>query len=192
MKFLSSAFICPCCGIYSSMTWSRLYSKFDKNYTETLMHVARCLKCNNVSYWMQIETDKDSMGELLLPKQCRFVRIHDDMPNSVRKDFVEAISIVEISKRGAAALLRLSLQKLCLFLGEKGDNLNKDIGELVKKGMPIEIQQALDIVRVVGNNSVHPGWLSEEDDSDIVENLFEIINQIVEDRIARPKGFGKY
>jgi len=53
--------------------------------------------------------------------------------------------------------------------------------------MAVEIQQALDVVRVVGNNSVHPGELSEADIADIASTLFELVNAIVEDRIARPK-----
>ena len=51
----------------------------------------------------------------------------------------------------------------------------------------MEIQQALDIVRVVGNNAVHPGELDEHDVATVATSLFELVNAIVEDRIARPK-----
>jgi hypothetical protein len=43
----------------------------------------------------------------------------------------------------------------------------QDIGELVKAGLPLEIQQSLDIVRVVGNNQVHPGILDVRDDPEM-------------------------
>jgi len=49
-------------------------------------------------------------------------------------------------------------------LGQKGENLNADIGDLVKAGLRIQVQRSLDIVRVVGNNQVHPGTLDVRDD----------------------------
>jgi hypothetical protein len=68
-----------------------------------------------------------------------------------------------------------------------GKNLNEDIGELVKQGLPVQVQQSLDIVRVVGNNQVHPGVLDVRDDAAMATTLFELVNIIVEDRIARPQ-----
>ena len=57
---------------------------------------------------------------------------------------------------------------------------------MVANGLPLEIQQPLDIVRVVGNNAVHPGELSGNDVADIAITLFHLVNEIVEDRIAKP------
>ena len=87
--------------------------------------------------------------------------------------------------------MRLSIQKLCKELGEKGKNINDDIGELVKKGLPIKIQQALDYVRVIGNNSVHPGQIDLRDDKETAINLFILINLIAEVMITQPKEVDK-
>jgi uncharacterized protein DUF4145 len=110
------------------------------------------------------------------------------MPQVVRVDFDEAASIVSKSPRGAAALLRLCVQKLVIELGEKGENLNYDIGNLVKQGkVSTAIQQALDVVRVVGNNAVHPGTIDFDDSRTTATNLFGLVSLIVETAIAAPK-----
>ncbi len=112
---------------------------------------------------------------------------HEDMPEELKVDYLEALSIVNKSPRGAAALLRLVLQKLLIQLGGKGENMYKDIESFVKKGLPEEIQIALDTVRVIGNEAVHPGLLNLKDDRDTAMMLFELINFIVEEQIARKK-----
>ena len=105
-----------------------------------------------------------------------------EMPESVKKLYLEAASIMNKSPKGAAALLRLSIQILCKELGEEGKNINTDIKDLVKKGLPEIVQKSLDIVRVTGNDAVHPGQI-DTDDIKIVNKLFELINVI----IALPK-----
>jgi len=112
---------------------------------------------------------------------------HEFMPKIVEKDYIEAQAVLLISPKSAAALCRLAIQKLCKYLGEKGQNINYDVGELVKKGLPIHIQQALDIVRVVGNEAVHPGEINFEDDREVAKELFGLINDIVDDRIGKVK-----
>jgi hypothetical protein len=81
-------------------------------------------------------------------------------------------------------LLRLALQKPCIHLGAKGRNINDDIGALVEKGQDKKIQQSLDIVRVVGNNAVHPGQLDILDDRATAETLFRLSNSIVDKMIS--------
>lgn len=109
-----------------------------------------------------------------------------EMPDSVRRCYAEASEIVSRSPRAAAALLRLGIQLLCMELGEKGKNINDDIASLVKKGLPIIVQQSLDVVRVTGNDAVHPGTI-DTDDQQVVETLFDLSNIIVEYMIAMPK-----
>ena len=76
---------------------------------------------------------------------------------------------------------------MCIQIGEKGKDLNADIANLVKKGLPHKIQQALDIVRVIGNNAVHPGQIDIEDDQETTLRLFELVNFIAKTMISEPK-----
>ena len=80
---------------------------------------------------------------------------------------------------------------MCIaHLGGKGKNLNDDIGELVKRGLPMTVKQALDIVRVTGNDAVHPGVI-DTDDSGVVGRLFPLVNLIVDYMVSKPKEINK-
>ena len=79
------------------------------------------------------------------------------------------------------------MQKLVDDLVPGEDGLNRKIGTLVEQGLPVPVQQALDALRVIGNNAMHPGELDLRDDADIAIALFECMNVIVEDRLAQPK-----
>jgi hypothetical protein len=109
------------------------------------------------------------------------------MPESVRVDYMEARRVFDDSPRAAAALLRLSVQKLCGHLGTPGKDLNADIAALVARGLPRHVQMALDSVRVVGNNAVHPGELDIRDDPGTARSLFDCVNWIVDAMIQRPQ-----
>ena len=109
------------------------------------------------------------------------------MPEVVKIDYLEARLIVDKSPRAAAALLRLALQKLMPYIGESGKNINDDIASLVKKGLDEHIQQSLDIVRVIGNEAVHPGQIDIKDDQKMALFLFDLLNLIVENKISHPK-----
>jgi hypothetical protein len=75
---------------------------------------------------------------------------------------------------------------VCVECGLPGENLNSDIGSLVKKGLPVQIQQSLDLLRVVGNNAVHPGQIVIEDNKDHIEKFFGLVNLIVDVLIVQP------
>jgi hypothetical protein len=83
--------------------------------------------------------------------------------------------------------LRLCIQKLCRQLGEPGDNINADIANLVKKGLSATIQQALDSVRVIGNEAVHPGEMDLKDNRDTALKLFSLINIIAQRMLTEPR-----
>lgn len=140
---------------------------------------AWCHSCEGFSLWV--------LGKLIFPQVNDIHSAHDDTPSDVRADFEEAAAILDKSPRGAAALLRLALQKLMIHLGEKGNNLNADIGNLVAKGLDPVIQQALDVVRVVGNNAVHPGQIELNDNTEIAGKLFILTNVIVASMISAKK-----
>ena len=110
-----------------------------------------------------------------------------DLPPDIIEDYNEARSILSCSPRGAAALLRLCIQKLCKHLGEVGKTIDDDIKSLVSKGLDPDIQKALDSIRVIGNEAVHPGTLDISDDCETVLLLFDLLNLIAEKMITHKK-----
>jgi hypothetical protein len=143
------------------------------------IHLSRCYACDKVSVWIH--------NRLVDPTATTVVQPNADLPDGIASDFNEARAIVASSPRGAAALLRLAVQKLCKHLGESGKNIDADIAALVKKGLNPVVQQSLDVVRVIGNESVHPGTLDLRDDPTTAHSLFGLVNAIAEQMISYPK-----
>ena len=112
---------------------------------------------------------------------------NEDLPEDIKKDYLEAANILQDSPRGSAALLRLCIQKLCKELGEKGKNLNNDIRKLVKKGLPANIAKAMDLLRVTGDNAVHPGEIDLNDNPEIAFRLFRLVNFVADEMITKPR-----
>jgi len=182
-EFDKQSFHCPHCGVFARQIWKEV--SIWNNGSETVVDVkfAYCTHCNDKSIWFNQNMIEPNIGGVPLPNQ--------DLPQDIRDDYYEARDILNKSSRGSAALLRLAIQKLCKELGEKGKNINDDIAELVKKGLPIKIQQALDYVRVVGNSAVHPGQIDLKDDKETAINLFNLINLIAEVMITQPNEVDK-
>jgi|LauGreDrversion4_2_1035121.scaffolds.fasta_scaffold542533_1 hypothetical protein len=169
-------------NLFDRMTSRRpfLQSKTSAEYTVPLhnLSVSRCYNCEEISIWI---------GEgMVWPNRGSVPRPNVDIPAEALRDYEEAAEIVDKSPRGAAALLRLAIQKICIHLGGKG-HLNEDISLLVERGLDRRVQQSLDVVRVVGNNAVHPGELDIRDDKSVADNLFGLINLIVDIMISQPK-----
>ncbi|MHA6196585.1 DUF4145 domain-containing protein [Pseudomonas wadenswilerensis] len=189
--FRGNSFTCihPDCATITTMAWAHFSGALRGRYTEFPMWVCSCDHCGQSSFWGAIDQDTAyaERGFVVYPAVIGAPHAHESLPEECRRDFEEARSICSNSPRGAAAILRLCLQKLLKHLGGTGEHIDSDIKLLVSQGLDSHIQQALDVIRVTGNNAVHPLEMNLEDDEDSVLVLFEMINFIVEERISRPQ-----
>lgn len=179
-EVFKSSFNCPHCGVISQQFWKQSTWDIYNHYVikeDNPIRVSQCHHCKEHSLWVWDKMVFPMTGNTPFP--------NSEMPEEVKKIYLEAGAISSQSPRGAAALLRLAIQILCKELGESGNNINKDIANLVSKGLPAIVQKSLDIVRVVGNDAVHPGQI-DTDDIEVVGKLFELVNVIVEYMIALP------
>lgn len=182
-----NSFTCPHCGVVSLMHFHCI-SYIDKDLLEfherkhggnSWVQVATCHNCCKHIIWVyNIYAYPDIVAE----------EANSDMPEGVKQLYNEAGLIYNKSPRAACALLRLAIDRLCNELGETDRDINKNIGELVKKGLPTSVQQALDVVRVVGNKAVHPGQIAfDVDDVGTATMLMRLLNIIVSRMISEPK-----
>lgn len=185
-------FTCPHCHTLSSIEYQEGLFDRDKRYTptgnyagyNTKVYIGRCLSCGKKIIWID--------DEYIYP-DIQQQEPNSDMPNSVLQLYKEAGLIYNKSPRAACALLRLAVDRLCNELGENDAKIDNNIAALVKRGLSVEIQQALDVVRVVGNKAVHPGQIEfDVDNIETVQMLFGLINMIVERLISEPKRLNTY
>lgn len=187
-------YTCPICDTLAQQKNSSFEAwydsktdKFDRfnaacsvaNKEKIVIKITTCQSCFNYHIWIN--------GKMLIPNISNIPLPLEDMPSEIKDLYNEARNVFPHSKRATAALLRLALQKLCVYLGGEGKNINTDIAKLVKSGLPKQVQMALDYVRVTGNNSVHPGEMNIEDNDEICLRLFKMLNFIVDKMIIEPK-----
>ena len=178
-------YTCPHCNTLSQIQRTTHYFDNDVDdrghmmrdiYNKLTIH--RCQCCGKKILWI----DDTYIYPDIVPEEA-----NPDMPDSVKQLYNEAALISNKSPRAACALLRLAVDTLCHELGETDRDINKNIGALVKKGLPTTVQQALDVVRVVGNKAVHPGQIAfDVDDYATATMLMHLLNMIVTRMISEP------
>lgn len=178
------AFNCAHCHVYSHQDWYYLNaaeneSGYGRQHQDKRFRVSYCERCGQNTIWQG--------QKIIFPTNSLVEPANIDLPQDIIDDYNEAADVFNLSPRSSAALLRLAIQKLCKHLGEQGDNINLDIKNLVKKGLPPKVQEALDSVRVIGNESVHPGELNVNDNREIAAKLFKLVNFIATKMISEPK-----
>ena len=177
-------YTCPHCNTISQMErdWHRfqsdISSSLERKTIRNQLTIHKCQCCGKKIIWI----DNDYIYPDIVAEEAS-----PDMPKPVKQLYEEAGLIYNKSPRAACALLRLAIDRLCNELGENDRDINKNIGALVKKGLPLSVQQALDVVRVVGNKAVHPGQISfDVDDKGTAIMLMRLLNIIVERMITEP------
>lgn len=128
-----SFFTCPHCNTVSYMEYAKHHFQTDFVLANlvNILTIARCTNCGKKIIWID--------DEYIYP-QKQAIEPNEDMPSSVKSLFEEAGNIYALSPRAACALLRLAIDRLCNELGENDRDINKNIGGLVSRGLPLKIQ----------------------------------------------------
>ena len=186
------AFTCPNCSAFSKHDWKSIYVNEREGYFANgvpiggtskygELKLCRCENCGYISFWYE--------KKLIWPLNTGVEAPIDDMPEDIKNLYNEASGILELSPKGACAILRLALQKLCNRLANQEEKKKIDgaIKKLVENGLPKTLQKAMDTVRIVGDEAVHPGEINIDDNKDMAIAMFRLMNIIVEKVIVEPK-----
>ena len=188
-EFNKKGFTCFKCGTYSNHDWDKIvvnyttcsFGAYSSGHNVRRLSMCQCQQCQFVSYWLE--------GQLIWPLKSNVDLPLDEMPNDIKELYNEARNIFHLSPKGACAILRLGLQKLCNRLAEKEEDCKIDdaIKYLVANGLPSSLQKSMDAIRVIGNEAVHPGQINVDDNKEIASALFKLMNIIVEKMVIEPR-----
>lgn len=201
-QLLLDVFTCPYCDVTARQMWygnshaSSAHEEHDEKTGETrLSFFGECITDSAFSDWLfsKCENCKEvavwHREEMVHPLSCPVDEPNIDMPESVRSRYLEASRVVALSPTSAAALLRLALQLLLEeILGESSTgNIFKDINILKQRPLDSSLIKALDIIRISGNESVHPGTLNLAENKDDALYLFDLLNMICDQCFTQPR-----
>lgn len=206
-RYGEKSFSCPTCSAYTQQHWYEIklfgpnvveYNAFaglrevqddigetwdsikeNGYFADNLSAVSKCLVCEEVSVWVE--------GKIVYPLTHLAPLPNLDMPEDVMKIYVEARKVSTLSPTASTALLRLALEKLLPQVGAKKAKIDTMIGDLVSQGLPKEVEKALDSLRVIGNEAVHPGTIDLEDNTDVSIALFKLLNVVVDRMITQKR-----
>jgi len=135
------------------------------------LHVSNCHSCNGFSLWVS--------GRLVFPYNV------EKTPDLVEQDVEEAAAILNKSPRGATALMRVCIQKLVPLLKQDGNSLNDYISSLVRKGLEVEIQQAMEVLQVLRSDPAQLTNFDLQEDKGMAIRLFDTLKAILERRMLK-------
>lgn len=183
-------FTCPYCAITSQQEWGHI--QFCSEYIEDRVQVTGehydagekwdgiytswCINCEKATLW--------ESRKIVYPSTGIFPSPHEDLPQEIKEIYNEACSIANNSPRSACALFRLAIEMLLNHIGKEG-TINNNIKKLVEEGLNPKVQKILDILRVTGNNAVHPGVIEFNDETPIIA-FSDWINMVTDILITQP------
>jgi hypothetical protein len=168
-------FGCPSCSAFAQHEWREVMR--ENGHALPGWKSSTCSACGSHALWFE--------DGLIFPPMKVGPAPAPDLPEPVQNVYLEAQQVALASPRSAAALLRLALQILVDQVEPGRDSLNVKIGKLSANGTPEKLVQAMDALRVIGNNAVHPGQISV-DDLQTVLSLFDLLNLLGELLIGEP------
>ena len=71
------------------------------------------------------------------------------------------------------------------LLKQTGKNLDENISSLLRRGLEVQIQQAMDVLQVFRRNPGQESHVDLRDETDIATRMFESLKEILERRMLK-------
>ena len=156
------------------------------------LHVSRCYNCKGFTVWVRdrlvFPVRGDEPAEIVVEGEFEEVEEHveeDGEDQEVSEDFEEAAAILNKFPRGAAALTRVCIQNMMPLLKENAKNLDENISSLVRKGLEVEIQQAMDALQVVRKNPSQTTEVDLKEENEAAKIFLTSLRQILKRRMLK-------
>ena len=184
------------------------YQEHPRNLKVKLLnlHVSRCYNCKGFTVWVRdrlvfpirgdelpeiVEVDFREVAEGVQAPAEDVQHSDEDVQEPAEsvdessEDFEEAAAILNRSPRAAAALIRICIQNMMPLLKETGQNLDERVASLVRKGLEVEIQQAMEVLQVIRKNPGQENHVDLRDETAIATRMFESLKEILERRMLK-------
>ncbi|ROQ40961.1 uncharacterized protein DUF4145 [Frondihabitans sp. PhB188] len=147
-----------------------------------------CTSCEDYATWRS--------EDLIYPGTSITPPPSEDMPEDVAALYEEARAVVSVSRRAGAALARATMEALIKRIdpdAPKPMNLDNRIARIIPT-VSSSLGQMLTVIRHVGNKTLHveenpdaaTRLVLDETQTEIVDLIFQSINDLVDERITRP------
>jgi Domain of unknown function (DUF4145) len=166
---------CPHCGVHFYDNW-RMGEIAREKYTGWFYRTALCPGCTQITIELCPPLRSDVMEQIdqltLDEKEKTLERLGQwrqvypigsnrgpvppEVPKPIAANYVEACQVLPLSAKASAALSRRCLQAMLNANGYKGNDLAKQVDQLLSAGLPTHIQKTVDAIRQFGNFSAHP------------------------------------
>src|SRR6202047_555228 len=155
------------------------YQEHPRNLKVKLLnlHVSRCYNCKGFTVWVRdrlvFPIRGDEPPDVV---EVDFEEVAEDVQETaedkeVSEDFEEAAAILNKFPRGAAALTRICIQKMMPLVKGNAENLDENFSSLVRKGLKVEIQQAMDVLQLVRKSPLQPSEVDLKEENETAKTL---------------------
>ncbi len=84
--------------------------------------------------------------------------------------------------------MQVCIQKLVPLLKQDGSKLNDYMSSLVRKGLEVEIQEAMEVLQVLQNNPVQLTKFESQEEKEIALRFFDSLKAVLERRVLKKNG----